>query len=71
MLMALISKITFMYKSIKVCNDVNEDIRNINCLRIPFNVLLKKGTPYVSAIKVIFDMSAINIHCLLQIFHSI
>ena len=29
------------------------------------------GTPYVSAIKAIFDMSAINIHCPLQIFHSI
>ena len=27
---------------------------------------MKKGTPYVSAIKVIFDMSAINIHCPLQ-----
>ena len=33
--------------------------------------LLKKRTPYVSAIKIIFDMSAINIHCSLQIFHSI
>ena len=31
---------------------------------------MKKGTPYVSAIKIIFDMSAINIHCPLQMFQS-
>ena len=36
-----------------------------------YHSILKKGSPYVSAIKVIFDMSAINIHCPLQIFHSI